>query len=181
DETDSADETMTAPPATQPAAAEPAAPVHIPAPAPLPTLADLGLTDLGDDIDVIINQETVSFRISNEILFESAQADLTEDGLEVLARLADVVQRNSHRLTVEGHTDNRPIFTNRFPSNWELSTTRATSVLRQLQRHGVAPERLRAIGYADTRPIESNETPEGRAANRRVELIMDIDPTRAQE
>lgn len=143
---------------------------------PLPTLEELGLADLGDDIDVIISQQTVNFRISNEILFESAQADLTEAGLEVLARLAQALQHNPHRLTIEGHTDNRPIFTNRFPSNWELSTTRATSVLRYLQRHGIAPERLRAVGYADTRPIATNETSAGRAANRRVEVIMEIDP-----
>ncbi len=143
---------------------------------PLPTLEELGLADLGDGIDVIITQRTVNFRISNEILFESAQADLTEAGLAVLERLASVLANNPHRLTVEGHTDNRPIFNNRFPSNWELSTNRATSVLRYLERHGVAPQRLRAVGYADTRPIASNDTAEGRAANRRVEIIMEIDP-----
>jgi chemotaxis protein MotB len=75
-------------------------------------------------------------------------------------------------LSVEGHTDNVPI-SGRFPSNWELSTARATTVLRELiEHHGIPADRLQAAGYADERPVASNDTPDGRAANRRVELVV---------
>jgi len=77
---------------------------------------------------------------------------------------------------VEGHTDSLPISNARFSSNWELSTARATSVLSLLlERHGVLPERLSAAGYAEFRPIASNATPEGRARNRRVDVVLLLD------
>jgi|GEM_PF-67183 len=138
------------------------------------SLDELGLNGLGDNIDVIINEESVSFRINNEILFTSGQADLMPSGLEVLTRLAGVLARNDYQIAVEGHTDPVPIQNDRFPSNWELSTGRATSVLRHLQSQGIPASRLRATGYADTRPIAPNDSPAGRAFNRRVELIMEM-------
>jgi len=141
-----------------------------------PSAEELGLADLGDAVDVVINEQSISFRISNELLFPSGQATLSPAGLDVVQRLAKVVGRSTHPLSVEGHSDPVPIQTRQFPSNWELSTSRATSVLRQLVRDGVDAGRLRAVGYADTRPIASNDTAEGRAANRRVELIMEISP-----
>lgn len=139
-----------------------------------PSIEDLGLNELGDNIDVIVNEESVSFRINNEILFTSGQADLMPSGLEVLTRLAEVLARNDYQIAVEGHTDPVPIQNDRFPSNWELSTGRATSVLRHLQSQGIPASRLRATGYADTRPIAPNDSPAGRAFNRRVELIMEM-------
>jgi len=145
-----------------------------PAARPPASLEDLGLNGLGDNIDVIINEESVSFRINNEILFTSGQADLMTSGLEVLTRLAGVLVRNNYQIAVEGHTDPVPIQNGRFPSNWELSTGRATSVLRHLQSQGIPASRLRATGYADTRPIAPNDSPAGRAFNRRVELIMEM-------
>ncbi len=166
-------------PLAEPAAATPAEPAPTPAP-PKPSLADLGLTELGDGIDVIINEESISFRINNEILFSSGQAALTESGLDVLSRLATVLARNDYRIAVEGHTDPVPIRNDRFPSNWELSTTRATSVLRHLEGQGIPAVRLRATGYADTRPIAPNDSPAGRAVNRRVELIMETRPQAAK-
>jgi chemotaxis protein MotB len=165
------------------AAAGPAAPSDKPAttpPPPLaqPSIADLGLGDLGKSVEVVINKQSVSFRISNELLFPSGQATLSPDGLAVLKKLAVVVNRSKYPLSVEGHSDNAPIRTAPFPSNWELSTSRATSVLRELVHDGVDSGRLRAVGYADTRPLKPNDTPQGRAANRRVELILQITPTR---
>ncbi|WYX30974.1 OmpA family protein [Achromobacter denitrificans] len=124
-------------------------------------------------MDVIVNEQSVSFRISNELLFPSGQATLSPTGLDVIKRLAGILNKNEYQVSVEGHSDPVPIQTRQFASNWELSSSRA-SVLRELVRDGVAPQRLRAVGYAETRPIESNDTPTGRAANRRVELIMDI-------
>lgn len=75
-------------------------------------------------------------------------------------------------VSVEGHTDNVPINTTQFPSNWELSAARAISVVRLLQQQGINGQRLRAIGYADSLPLQSNDTVEGRAANRRVNLVL---------
>lgn len=139
-----------------------------------PSKESLGLADLGNSVDVIINEQSVSFRISNELLFPSGQATLSPSGLDVIKRLATILNKNDYQVSVEGHSDPVPIQTRQFASNWELSTSRATSVLRELVRDGVAGDRLRAVGYAETRPIESNDTAAGRAANRRVELIMDI-------
>ena len=139
-------------------------------------LAGLPLDMLGDDIEVLVQEGTISFRISNEILFPSGQAQLTGPGLGVLDRLVEVLNATDHKIAVEGHTDDIPIQTERFPSNWELSTGRATSVVRFLEANGVDSRRLRATGYSDTRPIAGNETPEGRATNRRVELIMETRP-----
>ncbi len=137
-------------------------------------LAGLPLDKLGDDIDVIVNERSVSFRIKSEILFSSAQADLSLEGLAVLKQLIPVFNSVEHSITVEGHTDSVPMLRNRrFPSNWELSGARAASVVRYLEANGVASERLRAIGNAYTRPLASNDTPEGRASNRRVDLIME--------
>ncbi|WP_088159662.1 OmpA/MotB family protein [Achromobacter xylosoxidans] len=139
-----------------------------------PSKESLGLGDLGKSVDVIINEQSVSFRISNELLFPSGQATLSPTGLDVIKRLAAILNKNEYQVSVEGHSDPVPIQTRQFASNWELSSSRATSVLRELVRDGVSAQRLRAVGYAETRPIESNDTPAGRAANRRVELIMDI-------
>lgn len=141
-----------------------------------PSKESLGLGDLGKSVDVIINEQSVSFRISNELLFPSGQATLSPSGLEVIKRLAAILTKNEYQVSVEGHSDPVPIQTRQFASNWELSSSRATSVLRELVRDGVSAQRLRAVGYAETRPIESNDTQAGRAANRRVELIMDIAP-----
>ncbi|GAB1578808.1 flagellar motor protein MotB [Bordetella petrii] len=149
------------------------------APPPAPSIAELGLDDLGDGVDVIVNEKSISFRISNELLFPSGQAVLSASGLGVIQRMAAVINRSQgYPVSVEGHSDTVPIQTRQFPSNWELSASRATSVLRELVRDGVDPARLRAVGYADTHPIASNDTAAGRAANRRVELIMEITPRR---
>lgn len=137
-------------------------------------LEGLPLDRLDKNIEVVVNQGSVSFRISSEILFASGEANLSAAGLSVLARLVPVLNGAAqHRIVVEGHTDNVPIQTERFPSNWELSTGRAASVVRYLQSQGIAPARMRATGYADTRPLASNDTPQGQAQNRHVEVILE--------
>ena len=159
-------------PAPPPAAV---APVPEPAPAPEPDpLAGLPLDQLGSSIEVLISGRTVSFRISSEILFASGEAGLTPAGQEVVGRLLPALrQAAQHDIVVEGHTDDLPIQTARFPSNWELAAGRAGSVVRFLGSQGIAPQRMRAIGYADTRAIAANDTPAGRAANRRVEIVLE--------
>ncbi len=127
---------------------------------------------LGDDIEVIVNDGSISFRISSEILFGSGRAELEDAGLDVIDRLVPTLAAGGHRIIVEGHTDNLPIQTERFPSNWELSASRASSVVRYLQLAGIESTRLSATGYADTRPLADNGDEQGRASNRRVELVM---------
>lgn len=139
------------------------------------------LGDLGKDIEVLVRDEGVSFRIPSEVLFASGEATLTPSGLAVIDRLLPAMNRvPDYTIVVEGHTDNVPIQTARFPSNWELSAARASSVVRHLEARGLNPTRLRATGYADTRPLAANDTPEGRALNRRVEITLEP-PLRRRE
>lgn len=130
------------------------------------------LKPLIDGVVVTQSARTLNFRIENRLLFSSSRAGLTDDGREVLRQLLDSLQKYDGDITIEGHTDSRPIATDRFPSNWELSTARATAVLRFLVKEGLDSDELRAVGYADTHPLKSNATAEGRAANRRVELVL---------
>ncbi len=137
------------------------------------SLSELGFDQLGDDIDVSMSAGIVSFRIKSEILFTSAQADLGLAGADVLKKLVNVLRKNDFKIAVEGHTDSVPI-RGRYPSNWELSGSRAGSVVRYLEANGISSARLRAVGFAGTQPLASNATAEGRAQNRRVELKMEM-------
>ncbi|WP_108446259.1 OmpA/MotB family protein [Halomonas denitrificans] len=128
-----------------------------------------------EGVSVAEGKGGITLRIDNNLLFASGQARLTPRGERVLQGMVETLQTFDGRISVEGHTDNVPIATRRFPSNWELSTGRAISVLRHLVKSGLSESRLRAIGYADTQPLESNDSREGRAANRRVELLLTSD------
>jgi chemotaxis protein MotB len=147
----------------------------VPEIAPEPDLlASLALDHLDKNIEVIVSKGTVSFRISSEVLFNSGEANLSGAGRDVMSRLVPTLGSiPGYRVVVEGHTDNVPIQTDRFPSNWELSTGRAASVVRQLQSQGIDAARMRATGYADTRPIAPNDTAQGRATNRHVDVILE--------
>ncbi|MGY4878858.1 OmpA/MotB family protein [Vreelandella aquamarina] len=123
-------------------------------------------------VNVEQGREGVTLRIDDSLLFSSGDADLTAQGRGVIESLVEVLESFDGQISVEGHTDNIPIATPRFPSNWELSAARAIAVVRHLESEGLAVDRMRAVGYADTQPMENNATPQGRAANRRVELIL---------
>lgn len=114
----------------------------------------------------------VAVEINASALFDSAQADLAAQAAPTLTALAQVLAPLPNDIQVEGHTDNTPIATPQFPSNWELSAARAGSVVRLFNANGVASVRLVAVGYADTRNIASNETAEGRSRNRRVTVMI---------
>lgn len=134
----------------------------------------VSLEGLGSDVQATVQEGVVSFRISSEVLFAPGDAALTEVGKKVMDTLLPVFNKApDHTIVVEGHTDNQPINTTRFPSNWELAAGRAGSVVRHFQTRGINPTRLRATGYADTKPLASNNTAEGRSTNRRVELVME--------
>ena len=115
----------------------------------------------------------LSIIIRDDLLFSSGRAEITPEGAPVLKEIGSTFKDFESDVLVEGHTDNVPINTERFPSNWELSTARAISVVRYLTEEvGVNPVKLSAVGYADTRPKTSNDTPENRRKNRRVEIIL---------
>lgn len=139
---------------------------------PKAPLGGLLLEGLGDSVQIVVEHDQVNLAISDQILFASAEAELTPEGLKTLQPLVPILRQGDHRVTVEGHTDDRPITTDKFPSNWELSAARAASVVRYLQDQGIASDRLRAVGYANTRPVADNDSAEGRAANRRVEIVI---------
>lgn len=104
--------------------------------------------------------------------FAAGEAELREDGRSLIDTLADTLSTARTQIRVEGHTDATPIATARYPSNWELSSARASTVLAQLVARGIAPSRLSVAGYSSERPIADNNTLEGRALNRRVDLVI---------
>ncbi|MGB6059443.1 MAG: OmpA family protein [Microthrixaceae bacterium] len=111
--------------------------------------------------------------VSDDVLFAPGSADLRADGRVALDVLAGALNELPNRISIEGHTDNIPISTAKFPSNWELSTARAGTVLRYLvDFHGLDKTKVVAGGYAEQRPLEPNETVEGRARNRRVDIAV---------
>lgn len=129
-------------------------------------------SDLGGQVQVISGNDTVTLRISDKILFSSGRSDLEQTGQALVARLSAILAQSGGEISIEGHTDNIPIRTAQFPSNWELSAARAAMVLRQLVALGLPADKLRAIAYADTKPVKDNSNPANRAENRRVELVI---------
>jgi chemotaxis protein MotB len=110
--------------------------------------------------------------MTDKMLFSRGDADLRPAEMGLLAKVAQVLNTVPNQVKVEGHTDNLPIHTPRFPSNWELSTDRATTVLRYFESQHVASNRLEASGYADQHPIVPNDTEQHRGINRRVEVVI---------
>lgn len=107
------------------------------------------------------------------VLFDSGRAEIKQEGHYALVEVAAVLKDLQNRdFQVAGHTDNIPIRTRRFPSNWELSTSRAVAVAEFLIEQGVPANHVSAAGYSDTQPVASNDTPEGRAQNRRIEIVL---------
>ncbi|AKJ95099.1 flagellar motor protein MotB [Thioalkalivibrio versutus] len=128
-----------------------------------------------EGVDVVEQPGRMELRIRDDILFGTAEADLRPDGQSLLQDLLPILEDHPGTITVEGHTDNIPIATERFPSNWELSSIRASGVVRYLVARELDAAQLRAVGLADTRPVADNANPEGRAANRRVSLMLETD------
>jgi chemotaxis protein MotB len=129
------------------------------------------------DVTISQLQGKLTVNILDRVMFDSGEAELKPAGAAVLRKVAAVLAQHPNiKVHVIGHTDNVPIRAaarNRFPSNWELSTTRATSAVRFLTENaGVDPRRLGAVGYGEFRPIADNATPEGRARNRRIAITI---------
>jgi chemotaxis protein MotB len=115
----------------------------------------------------------ITVDINASVLFAPGEARLGNEALAPLVAVARILAPTDFPITVEGHTDNIPIATPQFASNWELSGARASSVVRQMIEHGVAASRLMAVGYADQRPVAENDLAEGRARNRRVAITIE--------
>jgi chemotaxis protein MotB len=114
----------------------------------------------------------VVVHMQSQLLFDSGDARLSARALQALQSVARVLDGSPYPIRVEGHTDNLPISTLRFPSNWELSAARAASVVHYLARLGIAPTRMSAVGFGAHRPKADNRTEQGRAMNRRVTLVV---------
>jgi chemotaxis protein MotB len=132
------------------------------------------MQDLVDQNVVAVRRHStwVEVEIRTDILFPSGVATLSPSAMAVLGKLAATLKPFENPIRVEGHTDNRPISTAQFPSNWELSAARAGSVVHLFTSVGMEPSRLAVIGLGEFRPSQSNDTPEGRNANRRVLLVI---------
>jgi len=118
------------------------------------------------------NERWVQVQINTSILFDVGSSVLENDAYDPLNALARVLKPLPNVVHVEGHTDNVPISTKRFPSNWELSAHRAASVVHLFTKGGIKPARLSAIGYGEHRPLSSNKTAKGRRENRRVVVVI---------
>lgn len=128
---------------------------------------------------VIIRQhkDWLEVEIQNDVLFPSGSAMLSPEAVALMKTVGAALADINNPIFIEGHTDNVPINTAQYPSNWELSAARAASVLKLLSENGVAPTQMTVLGYGEQRPLQSNETAEGRSANRRVILAI-LEPER---
>lgn len=132
------------------------------------------LLEEGLEANVTLNIEErgLVIRFQDSVLFEKGKADLLFQAVKVLDRLYGIFMDMDNYIRIEGHTDNLPIHTIRFPSNWELSTSRATNVLRYLFEKGLPGERLSAVGYGEYHPIAPNNDEDNRRRNRRVDIVI---------
>ncbi len=126
-----------------------------------------------EDIEVRRDERGVIISLGDQVLFEAGQAIIKEAAIPTLTAIASIIQKLPNNVTVEGHTDNVPMSSSKYASNWELSTARATSVLNYLlKNYNLSPARFSAAGYAEFKPIAPNTIPSGRAKNRRVDIVV---------
>ncbi|MCP4145481.1 MAG: OmpA family protein [bacterium] len=126
-------------------------------------------------VDLQLTKDGVLFNVDSSCLFASGKAALKPDSKSILSSLQGFLAKFSHDIEINGHTDSIPIHTAQFPSNWELSSSRAISVARFFQNEGLVPSRIKAIGFGEYKPIADNSDSEGRAKNRRVEIFLKLD------
>jgi len=163
--------------AEPPPPAPPAAAPADPAAEQLASLArhvETAMRDLVDDNLVAVRRHGtwVEIELRTDFLFSSGEAVLAPAADDILRKISESLQPFPNPIRVEGHTDNRPINTRAYPSNWELSSARAASVVHLFMQSGIDPRRLAVIGLGEHRPAQSNDTAEGRNANRRVLLVI---------
>ncbi|CUS97153.1 chemotaxis protein MotB [Candidatus Kryptobacter tengchongensis] len=123
-------------------------------------------------IIVTTSSEGLTIHLLERLLFESGSAELKPEAMSVLDTLAEILKFLPNKIRIEGHTDNRPIRSAKFPSNWHLSVARALNTAYYLMNKGVNPEKISIVGYAEYRPIAPNDSEENRAKNRRVDIVV---------
>lgn len=131
--------------------------------------------------EVRMNEKWVEINLDSQVLFGSGEAKLSTQARPVLDKLVDVMAEFKNPLRVEGFTDDRPIKTAVYPSNWELSAARAASVVNHFTRQSIDPQRMAAVGYGEFRPIADNDTADGRQKNRRIVIMISTDPLQLQD
>lgn len=128
---------------------------------------------LAEMIQIRIEERGIVLEIQDRILFDSGKAEIRPEAETMLVKVAGILKTVENQIIVEGHTDNVPINTQRYPSNWELSADRAVRVVRFLsERQGIPPRRFLATGYGEYHPIDTNQSAAGRAKNRRVNIVI---------
>ena len=128
---------------------------------------------LNANIGMHIDERGLVISFNNSVLFDSGKANIRPEYIPMLTKMGAIINRLGHYIRVEGHTDNMPIRSGQFPSNWELSVIRATTVVRLFtDSSNIESETLAAVGYGESRPVATNDTVEGRAKNRRVDIII---------
>ena len=127
-----------------------------------------------DQVSLRMSEGGLVIVLSDQILFDSGKAEIKQQAYSVLDQVSSVIKKDvpSKKIGISGHSDNVPITHSQWKSNWELSSARALNVLHYMEKEGVNPDRLSATGYGEYRPVESNNTDKGRAANRRVEILI---------
>lgn len=131
-------------------------------------------------IELVVKENHIIMRFPAHSAFRKGDSTLAPSIIPTMDRIADILSRSEGQISVTGHTDNSPISTSRFRSNWDLSTARAVSVIHRILRHrGLSPKRVAATGKADTEPLVSNDTSENRLRNRRVEIVIEIPTNRS--
>ncbi len=125
-----------------------------------------------DLVEVKRHDFWIELEMNSQLLFLSGEAELSNKAIPVLRKISEVVRLMPNVINIEGHTDNVPIDTLEFPSNWDLSAARATSVVREFINNGISPKRLSAVGYGEFHPVADNNNEEGRNKNRRVVLVL---------
>jgi len=131
------------------------------------------LTEADLDIQITHTDQGTRFSFADQVLFDFGRATINSAGFAFLDQIADVLRQIPYAVRVEGHTDDVPIRTRRFPSNWELSVARAVNVVKHfVEVSNIDPRRLSAVGYGESRPVVPNITPRNQAKNRRVEILL---------
>ncbi len=131
------------------------------------------ITDSKGSIDVKRDTRGVVISVADKYFFGTGDSDLKEESKGALDKIASAMLQYPNMIRIEGHTDNVPIRSDKFPSNWELSASRAINVAKYLMyANNIPPGRISTIGYSEYKPVASNDTPEGRAKNRRVDIVI---------
>ncbi|HHI03728.1 MAG TPA: chemotaxis protein MotB [candidate division Zixibacteria bacterium] len=124
-------------------------------------------------VNTEVSERGLVIHIMESALFKLGSADLTEKAIKTLDVVAEHIKSLPNHIRIEGHTDNRPINTLKYPSNWELSSARATEVVRYfIDEHNIRPDKISALGYGEFRPLVPNNTEDNRAKNRRVDILI---------